>query len=44
MEEETQVATMQPDEWQEAHPWLVVSTNEDSPDEVICYSLDEIRF
>ena len=26
------------------HPWIEMPTEEDSPDEVIRYSLDEIRF
>ena len=38
---ETQVS------WEESHPWLSVLTKQDeddSVDEVICYTLDELRF
>ena len=38
---ETQVS------WEEFHPWLSVLTKQDeddSVDEVICYTLDELRF
>lgn len=44
-EEETRVAAPVQEEprFREDHPWLSVS-EDDGPDEVIRYSLDEIRF
>ena len=43
-EEGTQTSSLQLDDWQVAHPWIAISSSDDSPDEVICYSLDEIRY
>ena len=45
MNEETKET--QAPSWEESHPWLVQLTgaeNEDSVDEVIRYTLDELRF
>ena len=44
MEQNAQETQIQP--WEEAHPWLSLSASREedgSVDEVICYTLDELR-